>query len=158
MRRDTKTFDRRFYLFFLPLVLAYPLVAGADAMRFCWTSLPEWTLPLGAVLFVASSAFGTWTMIVNRHAETTVRIADEQTVVTTGPYRLVRHPMYLGTVIGLPGTALMLGSGWALAVCAVLAALFVWRTAREDQTLRQELEGYAAYAATTRHRLLPGLW
>jgi protein-S-isoprenylcysteine O-methyltransferase Ste14 len=158
LRKDTKPFDRVFYRLFLPLIAAYPLLAGLDAARFSWAPLPDWTLYPGIALFAVSSVFGTWTMIVNRHAESTVRIQEGQTVVTGGPYRLVRHPMYLGTVIGLPATALMLGSAWALVPAVLMIGLFVWRTAREDRTLRQELQGYETYAGTTRYRLLPGVW
>jgi protein-S-isoprenylcysteine O-methyltransferase Ste14 len=158
IRKDTKAFDKRFYLFFLPLIVFYPLLAGIDAGRFAWAPLPEWTAIAGALLFVLGSAFGTWTMVVNAHAETTVRLQEEQRVVTSGPYRFVRHPMYLGTLIGLPGTALMLGSGWALVPMTLIIILFVWRTAREDQILAGELVGYAEYSKTTRYRLLPGVW
>jgi len=158
IRKDTKAFDKAFYSMFLPLVLVYPLLAGLDAIRFVWAPLPQWTVVPGALLFVISSAFGTWTMIVNAHAETTVRIQDEQRVITSGPYRVVRHPMYLGTVVGLPGTALMLGSAWALLAMALIVVLFIWRTAREDRTLRGELAGYEDYTKITRYRLLPGVW
>jgi len=158
IRKDTKAFDKAFYLMFLPLILLYPLLAGLDAIRFVWAPLPAWTIVPGALLFVISSAFGTWTMIVNAYAETTVRIQNEQRVITSGPYRLVRHPMYVGTVLGLPGTALMLGSGWALLPMVLIIILFVWRTAREDRTLRQELPGYDDYAKITRYRLVPGIW
>jgi protein-S-isoprenylcysteine O-methyltransferase Ste14 len=158
VRKDTKPFDKRFYLLFLPLIVFYPLLAGLDAGRFAWAPLPGWTAIAGASLFVLGSVLGTWTMVVNAHAETTVRLQDEQHLVTGGPYRFVRHPMYLGTLIGLPGTALMLGSGWALVPMTVIVLLFVWRTAREDQTLARELAGYAAYSKTTRDRLLPGVW
>jgi protein-S-isoprenylcysteine O-methyltransferase Ste14 len=158
IRKDTKPFDKLFYLSFLPLIVFYPLFAGIDAARFSWAPLPEWTAIAGALLFILGSVFGTWTMVVNTHAETTVRLQDEQRVVTSGPYRFVRHPMYLGTLIGLPGTALMLGSSWALLPMTLIVLLFVWRTAREDQALRQELAGYAGYSKTTRYRLLPGIW
>lgn len=158
IRKDTKPFDKRFYLVFLPLIILYPLLAGIDAARFSWAPLPLWTVIPGALLFVSGSVFGTWTMVVNAHAETTVRLQDEQRVVTSGPYRFVRHPMYLGTLFGLPGTALMLGSGWALLPMILIILLFLWRTAREDQALRQELAGYEDYTNTTRYRLLPGVW
>jgi protein-S-isoprenylcysteine O-methyltransferase Ste14 len=158
IRKDAKAFDKKFFLLFVPLSLATPLLAGLDGGRFGWAPLPGWTLLAGIVLFVAGSAFGTWAMIVNRHAETSVRIQDGHSVITDGPYRLVRHPMYLGTLIGLPGTALMLGSGWALVPTALVVVAFVWRTAREDAMLHQELAGYAAYAVRTPYRLLPGVW
>lgn len=158
IRKDTKSFDKTFYRMFLPLALIYPALAGMDAVRFSWAPLPQWTAYPGAFLFIVSSLWGTWTMVVNRHAESTVRIQDGHTVITAGPYRLVRHPMYLGTILGIPGTALMLGSAWALGPAALIAMLFVWRTAREDRALRQELTGYEDYTRITRYRLVPGMW
>lgn len=160
IRKDTKSFDKIFYMVFSPLVLLYPALAGLDAVRFSWAPLPDWTVIPGALLFVAGSLLGTWTMVENRNAETTVRIQNDRghAVVTTGPYHIVRHPMYLGVIIGLPGTALMLGSGWALPLMALLIILFVWRTGREDAALKAELSGYEEYAKVTRYRLFPGLW
>ncbi|MFC0239477.1 methyltransferase family protein [Rhodopseudomonas telluris] len=112
------------------------------------------------VVSVAGTALSTATLLVNTHAESTVRIQSDRdhAVVRSGPYRVVRHPMYLGTLIGMSGAALMLGSGWALLPALLIAALFVWRTAREDEALHRELPGYADYASTTRFRLLPGVW
>jgi protein-S-isoprenylcysteine O-methyltransferase Ste14 len=160
IRKDTKPFDRLFYALFLPVVLFYPFLAGLDAERFSWAPLPWWTIYPGVLCFLAGSLITTWTMVVNRHAETTVRIQSDRShaVVTNGPYTVVRHPMYVGTLLGLPGAALMLGSGWALLPMALIMMLFVWRTAREDRALRQELAGYEDYAAITHHRLVPGLW
>lgn len=160
MRQDTKGFDRLFYAGFIPLMVVYPLLAGLDGGRFAWAPLPAWTAWLGVVLFVAGSGFTTWAMVVNRHAEGTVRIQSDRghAVVTDGPYRFVRHPIYVGTIAGLPAAALVLGSGWALLPMALIVALFVWRTALEDSTLRRELAGYADYAAATPYRLVPGIW
>jgi protein-S-isoprenylcysteine O-methyltransferase Ste14 len=159
MRADTKPFDRVFYRVFLPLVIVYPLVAGLDA-RFFWSALPFWTVYPGVFLFVTGSLITTWAMAINPHAETTVRIQNERghALVTRGPYAVVRHPIYAGTLLGLPGTALMLGSAWSLVPMLLTGLLFGWRTAREDATLRQELAGYADYAETTRDRLVPGVW
>jgi len=160
LRRNSKPFDRLFFTLFLPLVLAAPVLAGLDAGRFLWWPLPDATLAVGILLLAAGSALSTWTLAVNAHAEATVRIQTDRQhkVITDGPYRLVRHPMYLGTIIGLPAMALIVGSGVALLPAALTAILFVWRTAREDATLQAELDGYAAYAAKTRFRLLPGIW
>jgi protein-S-isoprenylcysteine O-methyltransferase Ste14 len=160
LRRESKPFDRLFYALFLPLVLAVPLIAGLDAGRFLWSPLPLATLPAGVVLLLAGAALTTWTLAVNAHAEATVRIQTDRDhkVVSDGPYRLVRHPMYLGTIIGLPAMALIVGSGMALLPAALMAILFVWRTGREDATLCAELDGYRSYAEKTRFRLLPGIW
>jgi protein-S-isoprenylcysteine O-methyltransferase Ste14 len=101
-----------------------------------------------------------WAMAVNPFAETTVRIQTERghTVVSSGPYRLVRHPMYAGAILMFLGTPLILGSMLALLLAIEVVLLFVGRTALEDRTLRRELLGYEAHAAWTRYRLLPGVW
>jgi protein-S-isoprenylcysteine O-methyltransferase Ste14 len=160
IRKDTKPFDRIFFAIFVPLVLSEPLVAGADAVRYSWQPLPLWTVYPGIMVFLTGSALTTWTMLVNPYAETTVRIQHErnQVVVASGPYRFVRHPMYLGTVIGFPAAALVLGSAWALIPAMLLVALFAWRTVLEERTLRQELTGYDEYTRNTRFRWFPGLW
>lgn len=160
LRQGTKPFDKLFYLMFLPLVLSAPVVAGMDAVRWSWRPLPLWTFAPGVALFLIGSALTAWTLIANPFAECTVRIQGErdQTVIASGPYAIVRHPMYLATVFGFPATALMLGSTWALVPAVLLIALFVWRTALEDRTLRRELTGYEAYTERTRYRLLPYIW
>lgn len=158
--KGTKPFDKVFYRLFAPLSLLYPLLAGLDGGRFAWAPLPDWMLYLGVAIFLFSSVVTTWTLMANTHAELSVRIQEDRghKVISDGPYRYVRHPMYSGTIIGFPATALILGSGWALLPAALLVVLFVWRTGREDATLQQELAGYADYAAKTRYRLLPGVW
>lgn len=115
---------------------------------------------MGSILFALALALITWVMVVNPFAEKTVRIQTDrgQTVITSGPYRYVRHPMYVGLILLFVSTALVWGSVWALGLDAVMAVLIIWRTAREDRTLRLELAGYEQYAAITRYRLLPGLW
>ena len=79
-------------------------------------------------------------------------------MVTTGPYRFVRHPGYLGAVLGALATPLMLDSVWTFIPAGLVALLFVVRTHFEDHTLRRELEGYEQYAQRTRFRLVPGVW
>lgn len=158
--QDTKRFDKIFLCAFLPLVFIQPAVAGLDAVRFRWSSMPFGLVYAGALLFALAMALIAWTLAVNRFAETTVRIQTERshTVVASGPYRIVRHPMYVGAILMYLATALVLGSVWALAPTGVIVALFVWRTELEDRTLRRELAGYEEFAARTRYRLLPGLW
>jgi protein-S-isoprenylcysteine O-methyltransferase Ste14 len=89
-----------------------------------------------------------------------VRIQEDRghQVVTGGPYRYVRHPMYVGIILLFPCMALFLGSWWALVPASLIAILMVIRTALEDRTLRAELPGYAEYAQRVRYRLLPGVW
>ena len=118
-----------------------------------------WLIP-GAFLFAAAMSLIAWTLAVNRHAETTVRIQTDRghAVVTTGPYRFVRHPMYAGAIVMYVTTPLIWGSGVALAISAAIIALLIWRTGMEDRTLQRELPGYSEYAARTRFRLAPGIW
>jgi protein-S-isoprenylcysteine O-methyltransferase Ste14 len=101
-----------------------------------------------------------WAVSANRFFSAVVRIQRDRghRVVDTGPYRLVRHPGYLGSMIHMPGAALALGSMWALPLVAAVAAVMVARTALEDRTLRAELGGYEEYSRRVRFRLMPGLW
>jgi protein-S-isoprenylcysteine O-methyltransferase Ste14 len=156
----TKGFDRLVSAAIVPGYLGLPLVAGLDAVRFGWTSLPAWAMGVGLGLLVISDGISLWAMAVNRHLETTVRIQADRghQVVTAGPYRLVRHPMYLGMCLQFPSWPLILGSAWAFVPAGAIVALFALRTALEDRTLRAELPGYEGYARTTRYRLVPGVW
>jgi protein-S-isoprenylcysteine O-methyltransferase Ste14 len=79
-------------------------------------------------------------------------------VITTGPYRYVRHPMYVGVIILLVSVPLALGSLWALVPGVALTIIIIIRTHLEDKTLHAELEGYKAYAGKVRYRLVPGIW
>lgn len=158
--KDTKPFDKIFLVAYLPLVFLQPVLAGLDAVRFRWSSIPFGFVYIGSIFFVLGMALMTWVMAVNPFAESTVRIQTDrgQTVVTSGPYRIVRHPMYVGAILMYLGPPLIWGSVWALVVGGVIAVLMIWRTGREDETLRHELFGYEEYATRTRYRLVPGVW
>lgn len=160
LHAGVKTFDKVFAAVWLALVLITPVVAGFDAVRFRWSSMPMATLYVGAALIFIVSVFGTWAMVENEHFEQFVRIQTDRghRVVTSGPYRIVRHPGYAGSILGSLGVPLMLGSWWTFAPAGAVILLFIIRTALEDQTLRKELEGYEAYAQRTRYRLFPGIW
>jgi protein-S-isoprenylcysteine O-methyltransferase Ste14 len=160
LRKDTKSFDKVFIATMLPLATVQPLIAGMDAGRFHWSSVAfAWVYP-AALLFALAMALVGWTLAVNRHAETTVRIQTDRghSVVTWGPYRFVRHPMYAGAILMYVATPLVWGSVAALGISAAIIVLFIWRTVMEDRALRCELPGYAEYASRTRFRLVPGLW
>ncbi len=158
--KDTKRFDRIFIAIYFPLTYVQPAVAGLDAVRFRWTSMPVWPAYPGTVLLELGIALIAWVMAVNPFAETTVRIQTDRghSVVAAGPYRFVRHPMYAGAILLYVASPFVVGSYWALAVAGVIVALYLWRTAMEDRTLRRELPGYDEFAARTRYRLVPGLW
>lgn len=159
-RKDTKPFDKLFFALMLPLVMVQPFAAGRDAGCAGCTAWPFWLLYPGAALFAIGWVLMTWVLVVNRHAETSVRIQTDRghTVVTWGPYRYVRHPMYVGVILVYVGFGLIWGSRWAMWISAAVGALFTWRTGMEDRTLRRELAGYEDFTTRTRYRLLPGLW
>ena len=156
----TKPFDKVFMVLYTPAVFALPVVAGLDAGRFGWAPLPWPTLWCGIVLQLLAIPPVAWSMATNPHLEATVRIQHDRghQVIATGPYALVRHPMYVGALLSLAGGPLVLGSAWAYAPAGFAVLLFVFRTALEDRTLRRELPGYEEYAQRTRYRLVPGLW
>jgi len=159
-RQDTKRFDKVFGAICLPATIALPVVAGLDAARFGWAPLPSWTVWPGVLLLVLSIPPIAWAMATNPHLETTVRIQHDRghKVITTGPYAIVRHPMYVGAILGLVGAPLVLGSAWAYVPAGLTVLTFLCRTALEDRTLRRELPGYEQYARRTRYRLAPGVW
>lgn len=145
--------------------LAKYVLAGLEARRppalpsLGWT-VPDWVQIAAAVVAAAGYALVTWAMVANAYFSKVMRIQDDrgQTVASGGPYRWVRHPGYTGTLAFELATPFMLDSLWALIPSAVTVALTVVRTALEDRTLRDELEGYREYARRVRYRLLPGLW
>jgi protein-S-isoprenylcysteine O-methyltransferase Ste14 len=142
------------------LLFATPVVAGLDAVRFGWSAMPLALHVIGVVFSIPAMIMPLWAMSANAYLSTMVRIQDDrgQQVVTTGPYRYVRHPMYVGTVFFGLCIPLFLGSWWAFIPCGLIVVIFIIRTALEDRTLREELPGYAEYAQRVRYRLLPGIW
>jgi protein-S-isoprenylcysteine O-methyltransferase Ste14 len=142
-------------------VLVAYVIACLD-VRFGWA--PQFPLP-AQITGVVVAAFGydvllIWSMIANAFFTTIVRIQSDRqhTVAIGGPYRFVRHPGYVGTILFYLGTPFLFGSRWALIPAILAAAVLVVRTALEDRTLQEELPGYKEYAERVRYRLLPGIW
>jgi len=156
----TKTWDKVWSLAYAPVFLSIYVVAGLDAVRYGWSSMPAWSWLVGLALFLPGTALFSWAMGVNPFFEKTVRIQTEHGhhVIDTGPYRFVRHPGYAGFLGWILSAPLLLGSWWAFVPSWLSVAGLVARTALEDQTLRQELAGYAEYASRVRFRLIPGVW
>lgn len=136
------------------------VVAGLDA-RFGWSpAIPPAPLIAALAIAVLGSLLTTWAMASNRFFYGTLRIAKDRghTVATSGPYRYVRHPGYAGMIAFGLAMPLILGSLWAFIPAVVTVCLAIARTALEDRTLQDELDGYQDYAAQVRYRLLPGVW
>jgi protein-S-isoprenylcysteine O-methyltransferase Ste14 len=156
----TRAFDRVILAGYLACYLGMLAIAGLDGGRWHWAVLGwPWAVAGGVLLALGMVPVAT-AMAVNRNLETTVRIQHDRghQVTTSGPYRWVRHPTYLGMVVQVLAIALLLGSAWALVPALLCSVVMVVRTALEDRTLLRDLPGYAEYATTTRHRLLPAVW
>ena len=137
------------------------VVAGLDVGRFHWSDTVPFAAQVAALAAVALGlAFGIWATVVNRFFSTAVRIQTDRghTVITTGPYRFVRHPGYAAFSFIFIVGGLALGSWLAAAVGLLQLPPFLLRTADEDRTLLAQLDGYKDYASRVRYRLLPGVW
>jgi protein-S-isoprenylcysteine O-methyltransferase Ste14 len=147
-------------LWALALYLALPLVAGLD-MRFGWSGgLGTATHVAGAMVLAMGLGLAGWAMIANAYFSTAVRIQSDRghTVCRTGPYRFVRHPGYVGSILQSVGTPMLLGSLWALVPGIVVMLLAILRTSYEDRMLQAELPGYLDFVQEVRYRLVPGIW
>jgi protein-S-isoprenylcysteine O-methyltransferase Ste14 len=159
-RENVKAWDKTLTRLVLFPYVATWLVVGLDK-RFTWS--PELPVLLHLValgVFALGEGLFTWAMVSNRFFSTAVRLQMERghSVASAGPYRYVRHPGYVGFILFTLATPVALGSLWGLVTAGIVAILFVVRTALEDRTLRQELDGYEAYARQVRYRLVPGVW
>ena len=139
------------------LVCLVIVLAGFDE-RFDWSSVPAgmvWSADV-AVLIGLLIVFRT--LQVNSYAAATVRVEQDQPVVSTGPYEFVRHPMYLGSMLAFLATPVALGSGWALVPATLLCTVIVIRLIDEEHFLSGRLHGYKAYRRDVPYRLIPYVW
>lgn len=144
----------------LMVLLIVPVVAGLDIGRFHGSNLSVHYAVVGFALYVLGSVLINWAMIVNPYFEPTVRIQKDRghQVITTGPYKFVRHPGYLSGVLWTLSIPLIIGSLFAFIPAAVYALLTMIRTSLEDRTLLKELKGYSEYAKRVEYRLFPRIW
>lgn len=160
VRRDQPWWDRLLLSSLVLFSIGWLVVMGLDAGRFQWSQMPVWLRLLGVV----GIGLGMWirfrSLRANTFLSTVMKIQEERShaVISTGPYARIRHPLYAGVLLFFPSTALLLGS-WIGVVAAALPILgLIARTALEDRELRRRLDGYTAYAARVRYRLVPGVW
>lgn len=140
--------------------LALWTVVGLD-QRYGWSPQGSTGVVVtGLVVVVLGNALTAWAMAENAYFSSVIRVQDDrgQTVCSTGPYRLLRHPGYAGTLAVYLVTPLALGSVWALIPALVLLAAMIVRVVLEEKTLCRDLAGYDAYTQQVRYRLVPGLW
>jgi protein-S-isoprenylcysteine O-methyltransferase Ste14 len=134
------------------------MVVPALDHRFRWSAVPVYAVILGE--FLTSLWFLVMFLVLreNTFSAATVQIAEGQTVISTGPYAIVRHPMYAGGLFSFIGTPLALGSWWGLLALFVVLPALIWRLVDEEKLLRGSLPGYADYAERVRYRLMPGVF
>jgi protein-S-isoprenylcysteine O-methyltransferase Ste14 len=160
LRDNQKPRDRAVTAVLYAALCVWLVLMALDARRFGWSSVPTWAEPIGGVLVVG--AFYGWSRVLreNSFAVTSVRLQPErgQSVISTGPYAVVRHPMYAVAIAAFVGTPLMLASFWGLLGMLVFMPLLALRALGEEAILASGLQGYREYAARVRFRLLPGLW
>ena len=159
MKKGTEPWDWVWHGVFSPIFIMIFWVGWRDVGSGS-ASLPLWTWYLGVVLFVLGGGLFTRAMGENPFFEKTVRIQIDRDhhVIDTGPYRIVRHPGYVGMTSLLFALPLLLTSAWAFIPAVLAVATLVVRAALEDRTLQEKLPGYADYAGRVRFRLIPGFW
>jgi protein-S-isoprenylcysteine O-methyltransferase Ste14 len=156
----TKTWDLILLAVLFPAIITEIPIATLDAGRMGWSDVPLWIVLVGYALLIGGIAVTTWSQAVNPFFEPGVRIQREraQRVITSGPYKFVRHPGYAAAIAMFVGIPLALASWWGLLPAGLAIALLVVRTGLEDHLLQAELSGYCEYARQTRYRLVPGFW
>jgi protein-S-isoprenylcysteine O-methyltransferase Ste14 len=159
-KADQKAWDKLFFILANVVFLAWLVVMPLDAVRFHWSHMPLWLQLVGAILLLGSFYLFFLTFRENAYLSPAVRVQSErgQTVVSTGPYHYVRHPMYATAIIFLVGTTLLLGSWYGLLVGLILVIGIALRAVQEERTLRAELPGYDAYMTQVKYHLIPYVW
>lgn len=133
------------------------LIPGLDH-RYGWSEIPAGAVLGADVLVILGYVLVFLVFKENPFASRVVEVEPDQKVISTGPYSLVRHPMYLGTSIMWLATPVALGSYWALPVFLILPIVLVYRIRNEEEVLLRELPGYREYTQNVRYRLIPGIW
>jgi len=134
------------------------LAVPALDRRFAWSSVPDAMVAAGAALVTIGFALIARVYRENSFTSATVEVAPDQRVITSGPYAIVRHPMYASALLYLIGTPLVLGSYWGLVPFVVMIPLLLWRLFDEERLLAGNLPGYREYQSRVRRRLIPFVW
>jgi protein-S-isoprenylcysteine O-methyltransferase Ste14 len=134
------------------------IVIPALDHRFSWSQLPSWLVAVGNAMVLAGFVAVYFVFRENSFTSATIELAPDQKVISTGPYAVVRHPMYAGGLILLFGMPIALGSGWGVLVAVAMLPALIWRLIDEERFLAKNLPGYDAYRGKVRYRLVPGMW
>jgi len=159
-RKDQEKWDKVLMSIVAVAFFGWLVAMGLDAVRFRWSHVPTWAQGLGGLVFLGSFPVFHAAFRENSFLSPAVRIQTDraQTVVRTGPYARVRHPLYAGFALYVVGAAFLLGSWWGVAGALVLIVLVAIRAVGEERLLRERLPGYDEYTRAVRWRFLPGVW
>ncbi|HHY01044.1 MAG TPA: isoprenylcysteine carboxylmethyltransferase family protein [Methanothermobacter sp.] len=159
--KGVEKWDRLLQKVSIPVFLVILIISTLDGGRFHWhPQIPSYITIVGIFFYIIGQAIFLWAKNVNKFFSAVVRIQKDrgQTVCKEGPYRYIRHPGYLGSLIYLSVTPLVLGSFWGLILVIIPFILLLIRTNLEDDTLKKELDGYTEYAREVKYKILPGIW
>lgn len=134
------------------------LIVSALDHRFGWSQMPAVISLIGDAMVALGLYINILVFRENTFGASNIRVEEDQKVISTGPYALVRHPMYAGVLMMVFGVPLALGSWWGLAIIVVTLPILVWRILDEEKLLTHDLPGYADYAQKVHYRLVPGIW
>ena len=159
-RSDQKGWDKVLFPLLLILPFAWLVFISLDAVRFHWSPVPGWLQGVGAIVLLCSFILFFLTFRENSYLSTVVRIQKDRghTVVSTGPYHYVRHPMYSAFLPFMVGAPLLLGSWYGVILGLSFMLILARRAVLEENTLQKELYGYADYMTQVKYRLIPYLW
>jgi protein-S-isoprenylcysteine O-methyltransferase Ste14 len=160
MQKDQKAWDKVVVVILNLAFFGGFIFMALDGGRYHWSQVPGWVQVLGGILMLLGLGIISLVFRENSFLSAVVRVQDErgQTVVSTGPYHYVRHPMYAGAIFFIVGITLLLGSWYGLIPGLILLIVIARRAVMEEETLRQELQGYDTYMNQVKYRLIPGLW
>ena len=134
------------------------IVVPAIDHRLAWSAVPPYVVAAGDILIALGFFIVFLVFKANTYTSGIIEVAPDQTIITTGPYALVRHPMYIGAIIMLVGIPLALGSWWGLLAVVPITAVVIWRLLDEERFLAKNLPGYSDYRNKVRYRLVPLIW
>ena len=140
------------------LIFPIGFILCALDFRFAWSAVPLWLVTTASVLFLIGYAMYAEVMRENAYLSRTVEVQENQKVISTGLYGIVRHPMYLATLLMFLPLPLILGSFWGLIPFALYPVVIVIRILNEEKVLTEDLVGYAEYKTKVKYRLIPFIW
>jgi protein-S-isoprenylcysteine O-methyltransferase Ste14 len=155
--REKESVQRRIIVLSLVYFLVAFSLPGFD-VRFGWSNVPAWASLVADVLVLTGYMVFVWVLTINSYLSRVVEVETGQKVVTTGPYAIVRHPMYAGIILMYTASPVALGSFWALIPAVFIVPLLIARIRNEEDVLLRDLPGYAEYTQKVKYRLLPGIW